>query len=220
MGQIVVLNENRLERENTKEVLDAGLESAEVILASEQEPVMKLLREGNVDLLIVDVPRFDLRRCDMMVQARQASPDTPILVTSTGIRAEIAPYVWRLGLQDYLLKPCRPAWLLAAVRILKRDTFKSQDDREARRRKAHLKLLDEQMRAFCYKKCTDVAKDYLDSLYKDVHNKNVIRFQALQFAEGLAHLGDSLGSAVQTKLAAVLEQFKLRFGQQVQKYDT
>lgn len=220
MGQIIVLNENQMEREITKSILSDGLKSADIILASAEEPVMKLLREGNVDLLIADVPRFDLRHCDMMVHARQVSPNTPILVTSTGVRADIAPHVWRLGLQDYLLKPCRPAWLLAAVRILKRDTSKTREDREEQRRKRYLKLLDEQMRAFCYKKCTDVAKDYLDSLYKDVHNKNVIRFQALQFAEELAHLGDSLGAAVQTKLATILEQFKLRFGQQVQKYDT
>ncbi len=220
MGQIVVLNANRMEREVTKDILANGLESAEIILAATEEPVMKLLREGNVDLLIVDVPKFDLRRCDILAQARQVSKDTPILVTSTGVRKDIAPHVWRLGLQDYLLKPCRPSWLLAAVRILKRDTVKTQDEKEEQRRKRYLKLLDEQMRAFCYKKCTDVAKDYLASLYEDVHNKNVIRFQTISFAEGLAHLGDSLGNAVHSKLATVLEQFKLRFGQQVKKYDT
>ncbi len=76
------------------------------------------------------------------------------------------------------------------------------------------------MRAFCYKKCTDVAKDYLDSLYKDIHNKSVIRFQALRFAEGLVQLGDPLGAAVQMRLAGIMEQFRFRFDQQVQKYDT
>lgn len=220
MGQIIVMNENRLEREITKSILSEETEPSEIILASSGEPVIKLLREGNVDLLIADVPKFDLRYCDMMVQARQVAPDTPILVTSTGIRSDIAPHVWRLGLQDYLLKPCRPSWLLAAARILKKDASAASDDREEQRRKRYLKLLDEQMRAFSYKKCTEAAKDYLDSLYKDIHNKNVIRFQTLQFAEGLAHLGDSLGAAVQAKLASILEQFKLRFGQQVQKYDT
>ena len=220
MGQILVVNENRLEQEITRSILSEGLESAEIILASEAATTMKLLRENDVDLLIADVPKFDLRRCDMMTQARQVSPDTPILVTSTGIRADIAPHVWRLGLQDYLLKPCRPAWLLAAVRALKRDASLTSDDREEQRRERYLKLLAEQMRAFCYKKCTDVAKDYLDSLHKDVHNKSIIRFQALQFAEGLVQLGDPLGAAVQMKLVRIMEQFKLRFDQQVQKYDT
>lgn len=220
MGQILLLNENQLEREITKNILSEGLESEEIILAPEEETAMRLLREGDVDLLIADVPRFDLHHCDMMAQARQLSPDTPILVTSVGVRADIAPHVWRLGLQDYLLKPCRPDWLLAAVRALKRDASIASNDREEQRREKYLKLLAEQMRAFCYKKCIDVAKDYLDSLYKDIHNKSVIRFQVLRFAEGLAQLGDPLGTAVQMKLAGIVDQFKLRFEQQVQKYDT
>ncbi len=219
MGQILVLNENQLELEITRNILSEGLESAEIVLASEEESAIRLLREGDVDLLIADVPRFDLRRCDMLAQARQVSPDTPILVTSVGVRADIAPHVWRLGLQDYLLKPCRPAWLLAAVRALKRDTSLVSDDREQQRRERYLKLLAEQMRVFCYKKCTDVAKDYLDSLHKDIHNKSVIRFQVLRFAEGLMQLGDPLGTAVQMKLAGIMEKFKLRFDQQAQKYD-
>lgn len=71
MGQILVLNENQLEREITRSILSEGLESAEIVLASEEESAIKLLREGDVDLLIADVPRFDLRRCDMLAQARQ-----------------------------------------------------------------------------------------------------------------------------------------------------
>lgn len=219
MGQILVLNENQLELETTRSILEEGLESAEIILASEEETAISLLREGDVDLLIADVPRFDLRHRNMLAQARQVSPDTPILVTSVGVRADIAPHVWRLGLQDYLLKPCRPAWLLAAVRALKRDASLISDDREQQRRERYLKLLAEQMRVFCYKKCTDVAKDYLDSLHKDIHNKSVIRFQVLRFAEGLVQLGDPLGVSVQMKLAGIMEKFKLRYDQQTQKYD-
>lgn len=49
VGQILVLNENRLE-------------PSEVIFASEGETALKLMNEEDVDLLIADVPRFDLRR--------------------------------------------------------------------------------------------------------------------------------------------------------------
>ena len=220
MDQILVLNENQLERGIIQTILSNGLECAEIILAPEEGAAMELLRERDVDLLIADVPRFDLRHCNMMAQARQLSPDTPILVTSVGVRSDIAPHVWRLGLQDYLLKPCRPAWFLAAVQALKRDNSIVSDNREEQRRERYLKLLAEQMRVFCYKKCTDVAKDYLDSLHKDIHNKSVIRFQALRFAEGLVQLGDPLGAAAQIRLASIMEQLRLRFDQQVQKYDT
>ena len=133
MDQILVLNENQLECGIIQTILSNGLESAEIILAPEEGAAMELLRERDVDLLIADVPRFDLRHCNMMAQARQLSPDTPILVTSVGVRSDIAPHVWRLGLQDYLLKPCRPAWFLAAVQALKRDNSIVSDNREEQR---------------------------------------------------------------------------------------
>ena len=69
MGQILVLNENRLEREITRNILAEGLESTEIVPIAEEETAIRMLREENVDLLIADVPRFDLRRCDMMAKA-------------------------------------------------------------------------------------------------------------------------------------------------------
>ncbi len=89
MDQILVWNENRLEREITRSILSEGLESAEIILAPEADIALRLLREKEMDLLIADVPKFDLRHCDMMAQAKQVSPDTPVLVTSVGVRADI-----------------------------------------------------------------------------------------------------------------------------------
>ena len=51
MGQILVLNENRLEREVTRSILERGLEPSEVTFASEGESALKLMQEEDVDLL-------------------------------------------------------------------------------------------------------------------------------------------------------------------------
>lgn len=220
MGQILVLNENRLEREVTRSILERGLEPSEITFASEGESALKLMQEEDVDLLIADVPRFDLRLRDLMARARRTAPDTPILVTSVGTRKDVEPYVWRLGLQDYLLKPYRPAWLLEAVRVLRRGASSPGNNREDQRREQYLKLLEEHMWAFRYKKCMDTAKDYLDVLYKDIYDKGLLRLQSLRFAEGLARLGGSLGSAAQKRLSGVMEKFRLRCDRQTRKYDT
>jgi len=215
-----VLNENRLERETVREILTSGLPSMEVLPAAAPEEALNLLRDGSVDLFIADIPWFDLSYCSMVTTAKGLSPDTPILVTSVGKRNDVAVNVWRLGIQDYLLKPCRPSWLIAAVKVLMRGASKAADDREERRREHYLKTISEHMRAFRYKKCTDAAKEYLDSLYQDTDNMTVIRASATAFAEGLVRLGEPLGPSAQLKLAGALERFRARFDLQGRKYDT
>lgn len=219
MGEVLLWNQNKMEREIVKDILSDGLDGAKILIPTEEEATMRILRDQEIDLMIADIPRFDLHHCDMMAKARKISPDTPILVTSTGIRAEIAHHVWRLGLQDYLLKPCRPEWLLAAARALRRDVSLVANDWEERRRERYLKLLLGQLRIFSYKKCTDIAKDYLDELYKNVCNMGIIRFQTIHFAQDLVQFVDTLGPSVQMKLASVMEQSRASFAQTVEKYD-
>ena len=114
-------------------------------------------------------------------------PDTPILVTSVGTQEEIAGYVWRLGVRDYLLKPYRPTWLLAAVRALVRK--ERSGGCAADQQEIYLRRLTEHLQRFQYKKCTDAAREYLDLLYQSTDNKGVIRTSAVRFAEGVAKAG-------------------------------
>ena len=121
MKQILVLIENELEQSITGDILRSGLGAeAEITLTAGAEQAIQQLQSGAVDLFIADVERFDVAHCNMVTTARKTAPDTPILVTSVGTQEEIAGYVWRLGVRDYLLKPYRPTWLLAAVRALVR----------------------------------------------------------------------------------------------------
>lgn len=220
MSRILVLNENRLEREVTQDILTKGLPSVEILCAASVERAVSLLRDGSIDLFIADVPWFDLAHCNMMTETKRVAPDTPILVTSVGKREDIAAHIWRLGIQDYLLKPCRPSWLLAAASTLMRGASLAADSREEQRRERYLKMTSDYMRAFRYKKCTEAAKEYLDSLYKDTDNMGIIRASAVSFAEGLVHLGEPLGPTAQLKLSGSLERFKARFDLQGRKYDT
>ena len=113
--------ENELEQSITGDILRSGLGAeAEITLTAGAEQAIQQLQSGAVDLFIADVERFDVAHCNMVTTARKTAPDTPILVTSVGTQEEIAGYVWRLGVRDYLLKPYRPTWLLAAVRALVR----------------------------------------------------------------------------------------------------
>lgn len=220
MNRILVLNGNELERNITEEILKSGLRTAEILLCETPEKALDLLRDGSVDLFIADIPYFDLMHSNMITMAKKLAPETPILVTSVGERSEISAHIWRLGVQDYLLKPYRPAWLLAAANALARGVSEAADGRELRRREHYLERVSEHIRSFQYKKCIEDAREYLDLLYEDVDNIGAIQANVVGFAEGLAKLGDALGSTAQWKLSGCLEHFRSRFDLQSQKHDT
>ena len=191
-----------------------------MLAAALPRQALELLGAGPVNLLIADVPWFDADYCNMITSAKELAPGMPILVTSTGRRGDIVANVWRLGVQDYLLKPYRPEWLTAAAEVMMRWSAKPSGEWEKELRERYLKQAAEHMQSFCYKKCINTTKDYLDSLYEETDDIDVIRFSALSFAEGLVRLGNPLGTSAQLKLSNLMERFRLRFDQQGRRYDS
>ncbi len=220
MCRVLVLNENRLERENTQEILSESLPKTDILPAASPRQALDLLAEGSFCLIVVDVPWFDVDYCNMITAAKEMAPEAPILVTSAGRRSEIVANVWRLGVQDYLLKPYRPEWLTSAAEVMMHWGTKPSGEWEKEHREKYLKQAAEHMQDFCYKKCINTTKDYLDSLCKETDDIDVVRFSTLAFAEGLVRLGNPLGSSAQLKLSNAMERFRLRFDQQGRKHDS
>ena len=220
MGRILIMNGNDLERNITKEILSSGMgSSVEVLTTSTAEQALELLQDGSVDLFMPDVGWFDVSTCNLISTVRKLTPDTPILVTSAGNQEDVSCYVWQLGIRDYLLKPYRPAWLLAAANALMRRQTRTGEVFAGELREA-LGRLTEHLHRFQYKKCTDVAREYLDLLHENADNRNEIRTGSVAFAEGIAEAGKPLNSSIYWKLTDSLEHFRVRFDWQERKYDS
>lgn len=220
MRRILIADENPMERENMRAILTGGLPQARVLTADGPQKAIELMRAEAVDLFIADVPRFDADYCGMIASAKALAPETPILVTSAGTRSDIVGNVWRLGVQEYLLKPYRPEWLVSAAEVMARQSAGAAGARDRERVERYLRQAAGHMQAFSYKKCINTTKDYLDSLYREADDMDAIRFSVLSFAEGVAGLGASFGSSAQMRLSALMERFRLRFDLQAQQYET
>jgi DNA-binding response OmpR family regulator len=80
---------------------------------------MRLLRGGEIDLVVVDVDIPDVHELDRDRPAIHARP--PVLcISSCELVHTMVPEIGA-GVEDYVTKPCRPAELLARVRVLLRD---------------------------------------------------------------------------------------------------
>lgn len=222
MKQILIWSDNKLERQVTGEILSAGLEGVQVLRADDAKQALATLRAGQTDLFVADIPQFNLAKCNVITSAQSLAPDTPILVISSGEQEHVSRNIWRLGIRDYLLKPCRPAWILAAAKTMMRrgSGAPAQPEADGSRRRRYLNRLTEQLRSFQYKKCIQTTREYLDLLYGDGDNVEAIRSEVVDFAAGIAELGAPFGQAVQWKLSRCLEQFRVRFDRQGRKYES
>lgn len=218
MRKILVLNGNDLERKITGQVLSSQLGTAsEVLLFSNAEQVLQSLREGPAALLVADIQRFGIAQCNMITMARQLAPNMAILVTSSGNQKDIANAVWRLGVNDYLLKPYRPEWLISAARVLMHQN--TAESEIAKHQKEYLDRLTEALRRFQYKKSIFAAKEYLDLLYENTNNITVLHNSLMTFVNGVADAGASFGTSVQDKLSSCVDVFCARIDRQDRKYD-
>lgn len=222
MKQILIWSDNDLERQITGEILSSGLEGVQVLHADGAEQTLSILQAGRIDLFVADIPQFNLAKCNVIASAQSLAPDTPILVISSGEQEHVSRNIWRLGVRDYLLKPCRPAWILAAAKAMMRksSTAASQPEVDDSRQRRYLNRLMEQLRGFQYKKCIQTTREYLDLLYNDEDNVEAIRNEVVDFAAGIADLGAPFGQGVQWKLNRCLEQFRVRFDRQGRKYES
>lgn len=222
MKQILVLSDNDLERQITGEVLMNGLEGVKILNASETEQAVRILQTEKTDLFIADIPKFSLDRCNMISSVQKLMPETPILVLSSGEQEHVSRNIWRLGIRDYLLKPCRPAWILAAVKALIGNNTQRQMELqpEPLRRERYTNTLAEYLRSFQYRKCIQTTREYLDVLYRDEDNMETIRNEVVDFSAGIVELAAPFGQATQWKLTNCLEHFRIRFDRQGRKYET
>lgn len=222
MKQILVLSDNDLERQITGEILLSGLGEVKILHAAGAEQALNILREGKPDLFIADIPKFNLAKCNMISSVQKILPELPILVLSSGEQEHVSRNIWRLGLPGYLLKPCRPAWIVAAAKsLMKKGVDSPPPDEPAEDRQGrYVNRLMEHLRSFQYKKCIHTTREYLDLLYRDEDNVEAIRAEAVAFAGELVKLGAPFGQDAQWKLTNCLEHFRIRFDRQGRKYET
>lgn len=225
MLRVLLFNTNKIDRTVTAQILSQGIPGIQLLLAPTGEEAVQLLEQESPDLFLADIPRFDMVFSNMLTESRRKAPQTPILVTSEATRQVVSDHVWRLGLRDYLLKPFRPQWLLAAVNALAQPKVETAEVPEVQASSAplwkpYLDRVAEALETFAYKKSLNTAKEYLDFLDESVHTKGEIRSNAVAFAQGMVDLSQPLDQDLHWKLSEKLAYFQGRFDLQSRKFDT
>jgi len=113
-GKILIVDDDPSIRNTLKEVLSR--ESYQVTTAGSGEEALKIMRETNFDLALLDLKMVGMNGLSLMKEIRKRSPSTGIIMLTGYATLESAIGALRQGAHDYLLKPCEPEMLKMSIR--------------------------------------------------------------------------------------------------------
>jgi len=113
-ARVLVVDDESSMRATLDEILSG--EGFEVITAAGGEAALATLRQEPVDLMLLDLRMPGMNGLEVTEQAQRIAPDTMIVILTAHGTLDSAITAMRQGAFDYLLKPCAPPEIVAAVR--------------------------------------------------------------------------------------------------------
>lgn len=111
--KILVVDDELLIRQSLSDIL--RLEGYEVVAVDNGEAAKLALRQGNIDLMLLDLKMPGMDGLEVLRASVQIAPDTMIILLTGHGSLESAIEALRLGAHDYLVKPVSSSEILSSV---------------------------------------------------------------------------------------------------------
>lgn len=109
MYKILVVDDEKIERNGIRFLLRQMDLSLEVIEAENGKKAVELLREESVDILLTDIKMPFMDGMELIAKVRPLYPDMMIVIFSGFSDFEYAKNAMKYDVKDYILKPVEPA---------------------------------------------------------------------------------------------------------------
>lgn len=118
MIRVLIADDHPLARRGLRDIFE---DEADITIGAEAEngqEVLKAVREGRWDVLVLDLSMPGLSGLDLLKQLKSEKPGLPVLVVTMHPEKQYAVRALRAGASGYLTKGSPPEELIAAVRKL------------------------------------------------------------------------------------------------------
>jgi DNA-binding response OmpR family regulator len=112
-GKILIVDDEEALRESLKEIL--RIEGYDILTADTGEAALDLLRQEEVDLILLDLKMPGMDGMEAFQSASRIAPDTRIVLLTAHGSLESAIEALRLGAHDYILKPASTRTILNSL---------------------------------------------------------------------------------------------------------
>lgn len=116
MIRLLIADDHAIVRSGLKQLFSLTQDIEVVSEATSGAEVLERLRQGPIDLLLMDLNMPGINGADLVGRIKAHQPGLPILVFSMHNEPEIAARMLKAGVGGYITKDCDPEILLVAVR--------------------------------------------------------------------------------------------------------
>lgn len=118
MIRIALIDDHAMTRAGLREFFVCQPDFLVVAEAASGRQAVDIVRNGEVDVIILDISMPDQNGLDALKAIKARAPKLPVLILSALPEENYARLVLRCGASGYVSKTCEPAELIAAVRTV------------------------------------------------------------------------------------------------------
>jgi two-component system, NarL family, invasion response regulator UvrY len=118
MIRIAIVDDHPLVRAGLKQVFSDEVDFRVVAEASNGREALDIVRQGEVDVVVMDISMPGQSGVDALAAIRARAPDLPVLILSGFAEEHYATTMLRQGASGYLNKDCDPQEIAKAIRTV------------------------------------------------------------------------------------------------------
>jgi two-component system, NarL family, invasion response regulator UvrY len=120
MIRIAIIDDHAMVRAGLRQFFAEQPDLSVVAEAATGREALDIVRQGEVDVIVLDIAMPDQSGVDALAAIRARAPDLPVLILSGYPEAHYATTLLRMGASGYLNKDCDPDEIIKAVRTVHR----------------------------------------------------------------------------------------------------
>jgi DNA-binding NarL/FixJ family response regulator len=193
MIRIAIVDDHAMVRAGLRQFFSDQPDFAVVAEAASGREAVDIVRNGEVDVIVLDISMPDQSGVDALAAIKARAPELPVLILSGFAESHYATTLLRLGASGYLNKDCDPEEIVKAIRTV------------CRGRKYITAAVAEQL--------ADTLGDGGDRpLHETLSERELQVFLRLAKGETIGHMAESMSLSVKTVSTyrtRVMEKMKL-----------
>lgn len=120
MIRIMIVDDHAVVRAGLRQYLSEHVDLRVTAEAATGVEAIELLRDGDIDLVMMDLSMPDQSGSDTLAAIKASQPDLPVLILSGYPEAHYATTLLKQGASGYLNKGCDPEEIVRAIRTVYR----------------------------------------------------------------------------------------------------
>ena len=120
MIRIAIVDDHAMVRAGLRQFFADQIDFQVVAEASNGRDALDIVRQGEVDVMVLDISMPDQSGVDALAAIKARAPDLPVLILSGFAEAHYATTLLRQGASGYLNKDCDPEDIVRAIRTVVR----------------------------------------------------------------------------------------------------